>query len=549
MIELKVFIIRFGFTFKTLHMKKITFLSFVGMVLVFSTKAQNNLGVLQSSLPGAPLISNGDISMTKTNPSILLAGDANSLNSEIRFTTLYPNVTGGFLGIYSPAYYGAGGLHLNTVTAANKRLGIGAFPTGNIATSSDPSIVTFRTTGSIGQTNDIFKVLRNTATQTGYLTEENAFLVDKNGQSNFGVTLPTNLHSLSFLPQHRVGIQGLLNQDGLLVRTQGGTTKKLYAGYFSNVQTGVSSQPGFGVYGESNSPNSGGSLTNYGGYFTSTSNAPNDLAIGVAGVAQSCGTAYGVYGKVSPFSLCPFNSPRWAGFFEGNVFATGVYSTSDARLKNSIKNEEGTVAKLLQLEPVSYYFDTKKQQELGLPNDLQHGLIAQKVQEIFPELVTNVIFPKSINADKGEKPLEYLAVNYTSMIPLLIQGLKEQQAEINELKELLKSKSGEIKVATKPSDKIVTSNGSFDTNEFKMLQNTPNPFSSETTIQYNLPKGVTNAKLVVFDLTGSLKMQFNNLSKNNKVIIRGNSLQAGMYIYSLVVDGNEVLSKKMILTK
>jgi hypothetical protein len=543
-------------------MKKIFFLS-QAIVFAFATKAQNNLGVLQTATPGSPLISNGDIRMFKTNPLLTLHGDINSYYPQIIMKTDAPvaptGVTqnGGFIGIYSPAYYGAGGIHFNTYTAQNKILGIGAFPTGNIATSNDPSVLTFRVTGAVVQSNDIFKVLRNTATQTGYLTEENALTVNKNGNTNFGVNNPAPITTTAFngtvfnsFYDPKVSIQGGFCQNGLLVRTTGGCSENTYSGYFSNYNAGADVFSNFGMYGESfttNGTNIGG-VKNFGGYFKgSTGDLPGSQTTGVYGFAQGSGACYGVVGEVKNVTN-PYNmyGPKWAGFFKGDVYTTSTqYFSSDERLKTGIKNEESVMEKLLKLVPVSYTFDTKKQIELGMPSNLQHGLIAQRVQEIYPELVKNVVFPKAINAPKEEKAQEYLAVNYTSMIPLLIQGLKEQQAEINELKEILKSKTVEVKSIIEKSG----NSNLLNANEYKMLQNTPNPFRSETTIQYSLPKNVNNAKIAVFDLNGTLKIQFNNLSGVSKVVINGNSLPAGMYIYSLIVDGNEVLSKKMILTK
>jgi hypothetical protein len=96
---------------------------------------------------------------------------------------------------------------------------------------------------------------------------------------------------------------------------------------------------------------------------------------------------------------------------------------------------------------------------------------------------------------------------------------------------------------------VVTSSGSFDISKFSLAQNTPNPFSTSTTIRYTMPDGLRNGVIAVFDLTGKMMMQFNGLTGKSQVIINGNSLQPGMYIYSLLAEGQEVISKKMILTR
>ena len=52
------------------------------------------------------------------------------------------------------------------------------------------------------------------------------------------------------------------------------------------------------------------------------------------------------------------------------------------------------------------------------------GVLAQEIKEVFPELVT-------------EDSNEMLAVNYQGLVPVLINALKEQQSEIDELKEMV----------------------------------------------------------------------------------------------------------------
>ena len=54
------------------------------------------------------------------------------------------------------------------------------------------------------------------------------------------------------------------------------------------------------------------------------------------------------------------------------------------------------------------------------------GLLAQEVQKAFPELV------KTSNDSEGT-----LSVNYQGMIPVLINAIKEQQKQIDELKSLI----------------------------------------------------------------------------------------------------------------
>ena len=77
-------------------------------------------------------------------------------------------------------------------------------------------------------------------------------------------------------------------------------------------------------------------------------------------------------------------------------------------------------------------------------------------------------------------------------------------------------------------------------------QNIPNPFSANTTINMHLTKAV----LYIYTMQGKQiqKLNINELG-NTSATIDGYSLKAGMYLYTLIADGKEVDTKKMILTK
>jgi hypothetical protein len=82
----------------------------------------------------------------------------------------------------------------------------------------------------------------------------------------------------------------------------------------------------------------------------------------------------------------------------------------------------------------------------------------------------------------------------------------------------------------------------------KLYQNTPNPFNSETKIEYELNETSQSAAIVVFDLQGNfLKSYPLNSDKKGSIIIHAGEFNKGMFIYTLIVDHQEIDSKKMIL--
>jgi hypothetical protein len=97
----------------------------------------------------------------------------------------------------------------------------------------------------------------------------------------------------------------------------------------------------------------------------------------------------------------------------GGVIAVSFTSTSDINLKTNIKPIVSPISKLLELNGVT--FDWKETKESSI------GVIAQEVERVFPELI------KETNDN-------YKTVNYNGLVGVLIEAIKEQQNQIEELK-------------------------------------------------------------------------------------------------------------------
>jgi hypothetical protein len=112
---------------------------------------------------------------------------------------------------------------------------------------------------------------------------------------------------------------------------------------------------------------------------------------------------------------------------DGNIFAPGIFtSTSDARLKKNITRLGTTLDKIKELNGYTYNWisPTRDQRQ-------QIGLLAQEVQKLFPQLVTEF---------KGDNDEQVLGINYLGLIPVLIEAIKEQQKQIEELKKIVQHK-------------------------------------------------------------------------------------------------------------
>ncbi|MDN3491916.1 tail fiber domain-containing protein [Winogradskyella bathintestinalis] len=102
----------------------------------------------------------------------------------------------------------------------------------------------------------------------------------------------------------------------------------------------------------------------------------------------------------------------------GNVYVNGSLAhSSDRRLKRDIEDLQYGLKEILQLQPKAYNWKNRTQPNKSL------GLIAQEVQPLLKEIVTT--------KDNEQKTL---AISYTELIPILINAIKEQQAQIEALK-------------------------------------------------------------------------------------------------------------------
>jgi len=243
----------------------------------------------------------------------------------------------------------------------------------------------------------------------------------------------------------------------------------------------------------------------------------------------------------------------------GKIFAHQVYAYyhstySDESIKENIVTINEPIKKLKLLRGVQY--DLNESNFKGVPEAYKlerqknnYGFVAQEVDKVFPELV-----------GKTDSAGIY-TVDYVSMIPLLVEALKEldsinrqQDMKIAELeKQLDEIKNAKKKVNLKSGileEDITSLNENDNSNQSMLYQNLPNPFSQTTKISYYLQESVTNAAIYIYNMEGVQIKSFNiNQKGSGYITINGNELKAGVYLYALIVDNIEIDLKRMILTK
>lgn len=250
-----------------------------------------------------------------------------------------------------------------------------------------------------------------------------------------------------------------------------------------------------------------------------------------------------------------------------------IWETSDIRFKENIEDLKDEPSLLTKLRGVSY-----KKNALALQNEVnttntsvsptiappatnnvlsqktdsvvlktpivperEYGFIAQEVQAVLPNLV--------IQDEQG-----YLAINYTGLIPLLVESYKDLLARVEYLEDeitILKTNCcGEATNSDLKSAVISTGTNDNGLSAVNILkQNIPNPFTESTQIKYYLTANVTTAGIYIYNMNGTQLQRIELFQKGEgSVTINGGELKAGMYMYTLIADGKEVDTKKMILT-
>ena len=197
----------------------------------------------------------------------------------------------------------------------------------------------------------------------------------------------------------------------------------------------------------------GGSQSGYSGF---TVDGGMRVMVHTAGVGAPCGFYHESQGWSSLFYVNGTSSLFWAATEKISTQSYGIYVTgevrassditayySDIRLKKDIDVIENAVEKIKQLRGVTY---TWNEEEVNVVKNRSGqrdiGLIAQEVEAIEP------LFTKEYQTPLDEAPKNpedavnytprmsetYKTIKYDKLVALLVEGMKEQQLQIEELK-------------------------------------------------------------------------------------------------------------------
>jgi hypothetical protein len=202
---------------------------------------------------------------------------------------------------------------------------------------------------------------------------------------------------------------------------------------------------------------------------------------------------------------------------------------------------------------------------MNLPQGTHYGLVAQDVEKVLPGLVKDskfdlmkpvqhTIVTNAKNSDaqtvaaimtKTGETIDFKALNYTELIPVIIKAVQEeeaviqqQQQQIDELKQLVSVLASNASDAKAPN-----------TGNVYLLQNSPNPFNQNTIIRCDVPSSVKKAQLIIYSANGQLMKSYTLTNGMNNVTVTAGTLSSGQYSYSLLADGKKFDTKSMTITE
>ena len=276
-------------------------------------------------------------------------------------------------------------------------------------------------------------------------------------------------------------------------------------------------------------------------------NLSNATAIGEGATATASNQV--MVGNASQTSVCGYGP--WTNI-------------SDGRFKINIQNNVKGLEFINKLHPVTYQLDTKAINNFvtqNLPDsikDLQQagmnfanataiihsGFIAQSVDS-----AANACGFKSSIVHKPENSADPYALSYSEIVVPLVKAVQELSKEVDTLKAA--NKKGATYRSNNNTDNdeqgdAASINNIELANNAVLYQNAPNPFGNGTTIKYFVPVNA-DAQIVFYDEFGTQLKTF-KVSENGtgQLKIDASNLSAGMYSYSLVVNGKVIDTKKII---
>ncbi|HRH47600.1 MAG TPA: tail fiber domain-containing protein [Panacibacter sp.] len=440
-------------------------------------------------------------------------------NTSLGYNTLYGNTTG------------------------IENIAIGAFSlktnsTGNQNTAIGFNSLQANTTGSYNTTTGLAAMFNNTTGYSNTAIGYGCMNANTTGYQNTTLGVSSMLSNTS----------GILNTASGFVSLWSNTTGSyntaigVRALYFNTTQA---KNTAIGYAAGDNKTSSASTFLGFGAVST------------VDGVDNS--TAIGFSASVSASNQVRIGSPA--------VTSIGGYANwtnvSDGRVKKNIKSNVPGLSFINKLKPVTYNLNLEAADNItGRKTETDENENAQKSKALKESVVYSGFIAQDVEAtakqlgydfsgvDAAKNDHDLYGLRYAEFVVPLVKAVQElsktndnlqnqvnaQQKEIDDLKALLV-------INNQNSSSIQTNTG------VALIQNAPNPFSSTTTISYNLSQPFAKAQIIITNGSGKQLKQF-TLSQNYGTInLDASSFSSGTYYYTLYIDGKQYETRKMSIIR
>lgn len=239
------------------------------------------------------------------------------------------------------------------------------------------------------------------------------------------------------------------------------------------------------------------------------------------------------------------SSWRWIDIWS----VDGTINTSDKRDKTNIRDIQYGLTEIMKLHPV--VFNWKDAPERGD----KLGLIAQELETVIREAVVSKSYTKDLNGNKEVTNNDRLGVYYSDLTPVMIKAIQEQQLQIQSKDEKIQLLENELTSITERLNQMehaldllkIANPGNTTFSDAHLYQNAPNPFKEKSVIRFYIPGAFNNAELSIYTSDGKRIKSYRISKGENQIEIAGGTIPAGIYNYTLFINGRVAGSKQMVL--
>ena len=496
----------------------------------------------------------------------LYANTTGSSNTAIGSLAMYHNTTG-----YENNAFGVNALQVNTTGIHNNAFGSFALFSNingnNNCVMGDRALYS-NTSGSDNIAFGQYSSYLNTTGSSNIAMGNSALYNNSTGSQNIGIGVNALKFNTTGNYNTAVGYASLGSTNGssnnsalgfqALLGSTGGNNTAMGFDALLNTSTGADD---VGVGANAGNYNTTGSQN----VFVGSNAGPT---VSYPGLTNAIAIGYNAYNTASNQAVIGNPSVSSIG---GYATSGWVVYPSDVRFKKNIKENVPGLEFIMLLRPVTYTVDVT-----GLYSFLQPTPVTGadgKVKEVTAEERTAIqqkekkvstgFIAQEVEASAKKIGYDFSGVvapadsrglyglGYAAFVVPLVKAVQQLSGKHDSLSNVVSSLQSQINDIQDQINKLKAAHGGANTGNSPLLrQNAPNPFNSSTTISYFIPPNTGSAQLLLNNAAGqTIKIYSISAPGEGLTTISAGELASGTYSYTLVINGNKIDTKKMVITK